>query len=93
MAVFRKLATVILEIEVYNQSNQLVDPATSMKITVNNSSVNRIEVDSADMVKDSTGKYHYDFQTANAGRGDYGVTFIDTDGSRISCGDDRFTLE
>ena len=39
-------------------SGNYYDPSTSMKITIDHA-LNGLEVDNVDMVKDSTGKYHY----------------------------------
>lgn len=91
---FHSGGTIILEIEVTNSSTgEFVDPVTSMRITVTDS-YNGVEVDNQDMVKDATGKYHYDYTPATtAERGRYRVIFTDTDGSRVSKAEATFELE
>ena len=94
MAKFKRGTTIILEIEDFiTDTSTLVDPATSMRITITDNN-NKLEVDNQDMIKDSTGKYHYDYQSLVAGvAGKCEVIYTDTDGSRVSKGTDTFYLE
>jgi len=73
-------------------TGEYFDPATSMKITINNK-VNGIEVDNQDMIKDTTGQYHYKYTPpANAPLGVYKVTYTATDGADIGVFIDSFQL-
>jgi len=92
MANFVRGETVICSVTVKNSSGTLVDPTTSMKITVTNN-INGIEVDDQAMTKDSTGMYHYDWTSAaSSEKGNYDVFYKATDGARISITKDAFDL-
>jgi uncharacterized protein YfaS (alpha-2-macroglobulin family) len=76
--------TVICSVEVRNAAGTLVDPATSMKITITDNK-NGTEVDDQAMTKDETGKYHYDWQTNTITAGGvYYILYTATNGTRIS---------
>ena len=78
--------TVICSVTVKNSSGTLVDPTTSMKITITHQN-STVEVNEQAMTKDSTGTYHYDWATTSATtRGPYIIKYIATDGSRVSIG-------
>ena len=84
--------TVICSIEVRDADGNLADPSTSMNITITDNK-NGCEVESQSMTKDSTGKYHYDWNTsADSILGIYYVVYTATDGSRISIGKDSVEL-
>ncbi len=88
---YHKGETVICSCLVKNTSGVLTNPANSMKITIYDSA-NGAEINNVDMVKDSTGTYHYDFQTASAFKGKYTVNYVAIDGTRISIETDTFEL-
>lgn len=92
MAKFDVGETVIASIEVRNDAGTLVDPATSMKITIMDKNKAAV-VNNVDMTKDSTGKYHYDCQTAGYIDGKYDVSYKATDGTRITIERQSFELE
>ena len=89
MANYHTGETIICSVEVKNSGGTLTDPATSMKITIIGTFA---VVDNVSMVKDSTGKYHYDFDSTGKQVGVYNAEFIATDGSRISKQRDSFNL-
>ena len=94
MAKFDIGETVICSCEVKNTSGTLVDPATSMKIVIKQIKPNySIIVSSTDMTRDSTGKYHYDFDSAGKSDGEYQAIYTATDGSRVTIEKDIFNLE
>lgn len=84
--------TVICSIEVRNAAGNLVDPATSMKIQVNEAVSSVIVVASTSMTKDTTGCYHHDLQTSALQRRTYDIIYTATDTTRISIGKDTITL-
>ena len=77
---FNRGETVICEIEVtVTETGDLVDPATSMNITITNFH-HGTEVNNQAMINDSTGKYHYDFNSAiGMPKGQYTVYYTDTE--------------
>lgn len=95
MAIFDIGETVICSVEVRNSAGTLVDPATSMKIGIDQTHpiFRSIIAISTDMTKDSTGKYHYDFDSSTATTGNYKVIYKATDGTRITIERETFTLE
>jgi len=85
--------TVICLVEIRNLGSALVDPATSMKISIVGSHGDE-EVLDQNMVKDSTGKYHYDYQIPSTGlSGKYNVAYTATDGTRITILKESFNVE
>ncbi len=93
MADFRVGVTAVCSITVKDDDGTLTDPANSMKIVINKLTPSFSEViSSTSMTKDSTGTYHYDFQTASKDKGDYEVIYTSTDGTRISDGDDTLKI-
>lgn len=85
--------TVICSCEVKDSAGALKDP-TTMAIIINRKSPIFANVQaSTTMIKDSTGKYHYDFQTPAMSLGDYEVVYKATDGTRISIEKDNFKME
>lgn len=86
--------TVICSITVKDADANLQDPVTSMKIVIDRVKPNFTNiVSSTAMTKDSTGTYHYDFQTSSVTIGTYEIEYTATDGSRISIQKDEFILE
>jgi len=84
--------TVICRVEVRNAAGALYDPATSMKITITDNK-NGTEVDGVAMTPDSTGLYHYDWQTsAVTAGGVYYMIYKATNGTRISITKDSVEL-
>jgi len=69
------------------------DPATSVKVSVYKEGTATPLVSDADMSKDSTSNYHYDFQTAGKTTGKYRARVTDTDGTRIVMKDGVFSVE
>ena len=84
MAQFSRGETIICSCEVKNSNGIYTDPQTSMKITITDFQ-NSDEVDDANMIWTSVGKYHYDWNTSvNNLKGIYTVLFKATDGTRIT---------
>jgi len=83
--------TVICSITVKDSDGNLSDPATSMNIQIQGPG--GVAVSSTAMTKDSTGTYHYDFNTSGQGAGDYTITYTATDGTRVSIQTDTFHLD
>ena len=94
MKIFDIGETVICSIEVRDDGGVLKDPETSMNIEIDMKpfAVASI-ISSIYMVKDGTGKYHYDFDTEARSAGDYTVKYTATDGMRITIEKDKFHLE
>lgn len=92
MAQFDIGETVICSVEVRDATGALKDPVTSMKITITDKR-DAIKVNAVDMVPDSTGKYHYDCQTAGYLDGNCVVKYIATDGTRITIETETFILK
>ena len=84
-------STAICSLTVTDSTGALVDPATSLKITIKPIG-GAVIIDGVDMVKDSTGKYHYDFATANRPVGFYEVTYVAVDNARIASMKDVFSI-
>ena len=82
--------TVICLIEVKDGSGAFVDPATSMTVTIWDPGNAKV-IDVQAMVKDSIGKYHYDY-TPTIKTGTYIIKYIAIDSSRISIQKDNFTV-
>ena len=85
--------TIICERNVKNAAGAYTDPATSMNIVIVRLSPYSEVVTSTAMTKDSTGKYHYDFQTAGKNSAKYGAIYTATDGTRITIEKDVFELD
>lgn len=89
---FHLTETVICSADVYDLDGNLADPSTSMKITITDSEDEK-KVDNEDMIKDGTGEYHYDWNTAlitAAGR--YKVFYTAIDVIRKSIKEDAVEL-
>jgi len=84
--------TIICSVEVTDAAGDYADPATSMNIEIYLVSPYTVVVSSTAMSKDSTGHYHYDFQSASKVTGDYRVKYIATDGTRITIETEDFKL-
>jgi len=94
MAVFDSGETIICSITVKDSDAALQDPSTSMNVKVECMKPVYEEVVAATaMTKDSTGTYHYDFQSASKKLGEYMVTYIATDGTRITIESDTFEVK
>ena len=83
--------TIILSCETRDENGVLIDPDTSMNIILKNPDTTILGTYS--MTKDSTGKYHYDFQSANRVAGKYIAKYVSAHGTRISEERDVFDLE
>ena len=92
MANFDIGETVIASCEVKDDDGAYKDPSTSMKITITDK-FNAVKVNNVDMAKDAIGKYHYDCQTTDYVDGKYIVTYVATDGTRITIQKESFNLE
>jgi uncharacterized protein YfaS (alpha-2-macroglobulin family) len=76
--------TIICKATVKDGDGNLSDPATSMTITITDNH-NGIEVNGQDMVKDSVGQYHYDWNTdEDALSGVYRISYKAVDNTRVS---------
>ena len=91
MADFDIGETIILSIEVKDDTGAYKDPQTSMKITITDKNY-VVKVNNVDMTKDAVGKYHYDCQTVGYIDGKYEVEYKATDGSRITIQKEYFNL-
>ena len=84
--------TIICSCEV-KAKGAVTDPETSMKISIRDSN-NVLLIDKQDAVRDGTGKYHCDYQSATSTmRGKFTVFYTATDGPRISICKDEFFVE
>ncbi len=84
--------TVVCSIEIKDSAGTLTSPATSMTISIIGPTETTIVATTA-MTNDSTGKYHYDYNSAStAARGVYRVTYTATDGTRITIQEATFEL-
>ena len=91
---FNRGETVICSCTVKNSSGTLVDPSTSMKITITDNR-NGVEVNDDNMIDDAgLGAYHYDWLTTSThAKGIYFVFYKATDGTRVSIVKDSLELE
>ena len=93
MATFDIDETVICSCEIKDDSGAYKDPTTSMTIKIKQISPIYLEkVASVAMTKDAVGRYHYDCQTSGYAKGSYQVTYIATDGTRITIEQETFEL-
>ena len=83
--------TVICSVEIKDDAGAYKDPATSMEITIKDKN-QAVKVSAVAMTKDSTGKYHYDCQTAGYLDGKYMVIYTATDVARITIQKETFDL-
>ena len=91
MATFYIGETIICNLTIKDSNRNLVDPDTVPAITINSSSGTAV-VDKESMKKDSTGLYHYDFQTEDASAGVYGIVYKVTDSTRVTILKDSLEL-
>ena len=86
--------TVICSVEIKDDAGAYKNPATSTTISIDQlSPVYKVDVvASTNMTNDSTGKYHYDFDSAGIQAGTYRVNFRAADGLRITQTKENFTL-
>ena len=93
---FQRAEAIICEIEVRDEDGVLVDPATTMTVTITDPD-GTVVVGSPSpqaMSQDSTGVYHYDYTPGpSTVLGWYLVHYVATDGARVTIEDDGFTLE
>lgn len=86
--------TVILSVGVRDEREILKDPATSMRIVIDRiSPVGQNIIASTAMIKDATGGYHYDYDSAGALAGTYVAKYTAVNGTRITIEKYTFTLE
>lgn len=83
--------TVIIELTIKDKNGNLYDPATSVKMTLTDIR-DTVLVDDQSMVKDSTGQYHYDFDSDDYAEGAYIVICRMVDGSRLKIERNSFNL-
>ncbi len=94
MANYNQGSTLICSIVVRDSAGDLKNPGTSMQININRLSPSFAAVVAlTGMTNDSTGMYHYDFDTSSAQVGSYEVYYTATDDSRITKARDTFNLE
>lgn len=89
---FYKGDTITLSVEIRKKDdNGLFDPA-SIKISISlfRNKVDISKVTSQDMIKTSTGKYYYDWDSDEAGT--YNVEYTAVDGTRKTIGKDTFKV-
>lgn len=85
--------TVICFIETRDDAETLKDPTTSISISIAQvQPVYKVVLTSSPLVKDSVGKYHYDFQTIGLAEGTYEIIYTAVDGTRVKIEKDRFVL-
>ena len=84
--------TVVCQIELRDLDGDLDSPGTSMTATIVSQQGETVASAQA-MTEDSTGVYYYDFDSSSMTPGVYKVTYIATDGTRVSKGRDYFTLK
>lgn len=85
--------TVIIELEVRNpKTNELFNPATFVRLSVYDDP-NGACVDNADMTRDSTGLFHYDFNCAPGCNGEHIVIVTIKDGTRTTIETASFVIE
>ena len=91
---FQREETVVCSIVVTDADDTQVDPATSMKITIEDPEGTAV-VNNQDMTNDAVGEYHYDYTSAaDAELGRYTITYIATDaGPRVTIQCDKFWIE
>lgn len=83
--------SVVAEIEIRNKAGVLSDPGTSIKITIDDSA-GAEKVAAQAMTKDSTGKYHYNYDLAgDAATGTWNVEVF-ADNTLVTIEADTFTV-
>ena len=82
--------TAICSCTVRNSSGTLVNPGTSMTITISRSGV--VLVDNQAMINDSVWQYHYDYDTTAKPVAVYDVLYKAVDSSRISLANTTFSV-
>ena len=93
MAMYQRGESVVCSLKTRNTSGDLVNPDTSIRITVTDGSGINL-VTSADMTNDGTGLYHFDFNSTTAHRvGRYRVRYVTVDAGRTTVVDEYFELE
>ena len=93
MARFEIGETIVCSIEIRNSAGVLVDPATSIKITIEDLDGKKV-VDDVAMANDGVGLDHYDYTSAlTAKGGNYTIWYIAIDGARTTKQKDTFELE
>ena len=86
---FRLGETVVVKTQIRNDVGNLVDPATSVKISIFDLH-NGAEVDCADMVKFAVGLYRYYYTIPqDATTGDFRVVVEDVDGVVVTYDDNE----
>jgi len=85
--------TIICSIEIRDAAGVLTDPATSIKITIEDPDGDKVVNDVA-MTNDGVGLDHYDYTSAGTVEvGTYTIWYIAIDGARITTQKDSFELE
>ena len=95
MDVFQIGETVVVSHNVQKKTANVwadYDPTTSIVVSIF-TPAGVEDVASAAMTKDSTGNYHYDYQSASKSAGVYRARTTDTDSTRITKKDGYFELE
>lgn len=91
---FQRAETIVCDLVVKDSADVLIDPDTSTKIDVVHVPSNTTVVNDQNMVNDSTGKFHFDFQpTATELIGIYRAVFKTVHATRTSIALAEFTLE
>ena len=90
---FQAGETAVCSISIYNSAGALVDPATSVTISIWDEAGTKL-VDAAAMTNDGVGLDHYNYTTPATGvKGQYKVIYTATDGALITKCVDYFQLE
>jgi len=85
--------TIICSIEIKTAAGVLTDPATSIKITIEDPAGVKV-VDDVAMTNDGVGLDHYDYTSAGTAQvGTYTIWYIAIDGARTTKQKDTFELE
>jgi len=87
-------ATVWIRAFIYDSDDALVDPTTSVKITIVEANTRIKKVDAQNMTKFSTGTYDYYYTLAsNAAEGWWSGEIHSTDGTSVSIADFGFEVK
>lgn len=93
MDLFQRTETVVCSLTIKDSTGTLVDPDTSIKVTVTDPDGTAV-VDDQAMSKDDTGTYHYDYTPdSDADLGPYVVRYKTVDAGRTTIVKTDFRLQ
>ena len=84
--------TVVCSITIRDAGGNLVEPSTSITISIRKKRGARVVTDQA-MTPNGTGIYHYDFDSSGNTAGTYVVDYKAVNGTRVTMHRDTFELE